>query len=159
MIPWLSLFTASTWVDFVTVVISKVFEPSKALNIWYDKFGPVAATLDIFILIIGIALAKFIMPSATGTVLAGLAILIQVIHDVVFGVIIAALPSGHNQLMDLFKLYIRGSGNWRIVLADATMIGSTVFLMEWLDTNLSFHWIAFAGILAVYSLLYLLYTK
>lgn len=157
---WLALFTASAWVDFVVIGISKVF-PSifKELTIWYNRFGPVASALDVLILVLGVALAKFFVPSATGITLAGLSIAIQIVHDVLFGIIITALPAGHNQLMDVFKLYVRGAPGWSILLGDAAMIGSTVFIMEWMEENLSNNWIAFAGILAVYSLLYILYTK
>lgn len=159
MIPWLSLLTASAWVDFVVIILSKVIGFSKPLNLWYDKFGPVASTLDILSVVIGVALAKFLVPSATGVTLAGVSIGVQVVHDVLFGVIITSLPAGHNQLMDVFKLYTKPPGNWRILVGDAGIMASTVFLMEWMEKNLSFHWIAFAGVLAVYSLLYILYTK
>lgn len=161
MIPWLSLFTATAWVDFIGMVLSKVFSFTSGLALWYDKFGAVAATLDIFIIVMGIALAKFIMPAATGFTLAGLAILIQVIHDVLFGGLITAIPKGHNQLIDVFKFYIGGdtSKNWMIVAADSLMIGSSALLMEWLDKNMSTDKIAFLGILVVYAILHILYTK
>lgn len=143
----------------MTIIFSKVVAPSKALNVWYDKFGPVASTLDILVLVLAIALAKFSMPAASGVVLIGVALVIQIIHDVVFGGIIVGLPKGHNELMDIFKsYYTRDTGYW-ILLADAVLISSSVFLMEWLEENLSPDWITFLGILAVYSLLYILYTR
>jgi hypothetical protein len=58
----------------------------------------------------------------------------------------------------LFKRYA-AEGSWKIIVADSAMVASSVLLMEWLDNNLSDNQVGFVGILAVYSLLYIIYTK
>lgn len=159
MIEWTALLTATAWVDFAVIAISKVFPLTKTLGEWYREFGVVAVGSDVLIIVLGIALAKFLVPMATGWSLVGVAVLIQVIHDVVFYVgIIQGIPSGHNRILDLFKKYA-AEGGWKIILADAGMVAASVFLMEWLSNTLVDDQIAFLGILAVYSLLYILYTK
>jgi hypothetical protein len=159
MITWLSLLTATAWVDFAVIVLSKFLPLTKALDTWYAKFGVVAVGSDILIIVLGIALAQLVVPTAKGLTLVGIAVLIQVIHDVLFYVgIIRGVPSGQNAIIDLFKRYA-SEGSWKIIVADSAMVASSVFLMEWMNENISKDWIAFAGILAVYSLLYILYTK
>jgi hypothetical protein len=159
MINWLSLFTATAWVDFAVIVISKFFPLTKALGTWYRDFGVVAVGSDILIIVLGIALAQLIVPGISGWNLVGLSVLIQVIHDVLFYVlVILGVPEGQNKIIDLFKKYA-AEGSWKIILADSAMVASSVLLMEWLDNNYSDSQIGFIGVLAVYSLLYIIYTK
>ncbi len=159
MIPWTSLLTATAWVDFTVIVLSKFFPLTKALGTWYSKFGLVAIGSDILIIVLGIALAMLIAPGISGWNLVGLSVLIQIVHDVLFYfIVILGVPAGQNAIIDLFKSYA-SEGSWKIILADAGMVAGSVFLMEYLENNLSSDMTAFLGILAVYSLLYILYTK
>ena len=159
MIPWTSLLTATAWVDFAVIVLSKLFPLTKALGTWYSKFGLVAIGSDILIIVLGIALAMLISPGISGWNLVGLAVLIQVVHDILFYlVVILGVPSGQNAIIDLFKSYA-AEGSWKIIVADAGMVAASVFLMEYLENRVSDDVIGFLGILAVYSLLYILYTK
>jgi len=159
MIPWTSLLTATAWVDFAVIVLSKFFPLTKALGTWYSKFGLVAIGSDILIIVLGIALAMLIAPGISGWNLVGLSVLIQIVHDVLFYfIVILGVPAGQNAIIDLFKSYA-SEGSWKIIVADAGMVAGSVFLMEYLENNLSSDMTAFLGILAVYSLLYILYTK
>lgn len=159
MIDWVSLFTATAVVDFLVIVLSKFVSLTKALNEWYRDFGVVAVGSDILIIVLGIALAKLLFPMATGWNLVGIAVVIQVIHDVLFYIgIIRGVPSGQNKIIDLFKKYA-AEGSWQILLADAAMVTGSVLLMEWYSDNLTSDQTAFIGVLAVYALLYIIYTK
>jgi hypothetical protein len=156
---WLALFSATAWVDFVVIVLSKFFPLTKTLGDWYRDFGVVAVGSDILIIVLGIALAQLIVPGISGWNLVGLSVFIQVIHDVLFYIgIIRGVPDGQNKIIDLFKRYA-AEGSWKIIVADSAMVASSVLLMEWLDNNLSDNQVGFVGILAVYSLLYIIYTK
>ena len=159
MITWVPLYTAVAIVDFIVIVLSKFFPLTKALGSWYRDFGVVAVASDILIIILGIALAKYFFPDATGFTLAGWAIVIQVIHDIFFYIaIIRGIPEGHNKIIDLFKRYA-AEGSWKIILADSAMIGSSALLMEALDNNLTDDQTGFIGLLTTYALLYIIYTK
>jgi hypothetical protein len=159
MITWVPLYTAVAIVDFIVIVLSKFFPLTKALGTWYKDFGVVAVASDILIIILGIVLAKFLYPEATGWTLAGIAVVVQVVHDILFYIgVIRGVPSGQNKIIDLFKNYA-AEGSWKIVVADSAMIGSSVLLMEALDNNLSDDQIGFIGSLATYALLYIIYTK
>jgi hypothetical protein len=156
---WLALFSATAWVDFVVIVLSKFFPLTKTLGDWYRDFGVVAVGSDVLIIVLGIALAQLLYPGASGWNLVGIAVVIQVVHDVLFYLgVIRGVPDGQNRIIDLFKRYA-SEGSWKIILADSAMVASSVLLMEWLDNNLSDNQIGFVGVLAVYSLLYIIYTK
>lgn len=159
MIEWTALLTATAWVDLGVIALSKVFPLTKALGDWYRDFGVVAVGSDILIIVLGIALAKFLVPDAMGWSLVGVAVAIQVIHDIVFYLgVIQGVPSGQNKILDLFKRYA-AEGGWKIVLADSAMVAASVLLMEWLADTRSEDQINFLGLLAVYSLLYIIYTQ
>jgi hypothetical protein len=156
---WLALFSATAWVDFAVIILSKFFPLTKTLGDWYRDFGVVAVGSDILIIVLGIALAQLIVPGISGWNLVGLSVLIQVIHDVLFYIgIIRGVPDGQNKIIDLFKRYA-AEGSWKIIVADSAMVASSVLLMEWLDNNLSDNQVGFVGVLVVYSLLYIIYTK
>jgi hypothetical protein len=156
---WLALFSATAWVDFAVIVLSKFFPMTKALEDWYRDFGLVAVGSDILIIVLGIALAQLLVPGIQGWNLVGVAVTIQIIHDVLFYVgIIRGVPSGQNKIIDLFKRYA-AEGSWKIIVADSAMVASSVLLMEYLDNNFSDNQVAFVGVLAVYSLLYIIFSK
>jgi len=156
---WTALFTATAWVDFAVIVLSKFFPLTKALGTWYKEFGVVAVGQDILIIVLGIALAMFLAPGASGWSLVGVAVTIQLIHDVLFYVgVIVPTPAGHNRILDLFKQYA-AEGSWKILLADAGMIAASVLLMETLDNNYTDTQVGFLGLLAVYALSYIIYTN
>jgi hypothetical protein len=159
MIPWAALLTATAWVDFAVIAISKVYPMTKSLSVWYKEFGLVALGSDILIIVLGIALAMFLAPGASGLKLMGIAVGIQLLHDVLFYVgVIQGVPTGHNRILDLFKRYA-SEGSWQILVADAAMVAGSVYLMETMQAELTHDQIVWLGILAVYSLLYILYTK
>lgn len=159
MIPWTALLAAVAWVDFAVIAISKVFPLTKSLATWYADFGLVAIGTDILVIVLGIALAMFLFPSYSGLALIGVAIAIQLVHDVLFYVgVIQAVPFGHNRILDLFKRYA-AEGSWKILVADAAMVGSSVWLMETMDAWLTDDQVLWSGLLALYSLMFLLSTK
>lgn len=158
MIQWLPLVTATVWVDFAVVVLSKFLPLTKALGEWYAQFGVVAASADVLIIVLGIALAQLIVPGIRGWALVQLAVLIQIVHDLAFYGIILAVPAGQNAMMDVFKKYA-AEGGWKIIAADSAMVASSVLLMEFLQDRYSNDMIGFVGALGLYSLLFIVYTK
>ena len=159
MIPWTSLLTATAWVDFAVIILSKFFPLTKALGTWYAEFGMSAVGADVFIIVLGIALAKLIFPGIYGTALVVTAVGIQLVHDILFYLlVIQGVPSGQNRIIDLFKQYA-AEGSWKILVADAAMVASSVLLMEALEARQTPDQIAFLGVLAVYALIYIIYTR
>jgi len=163
----ISLLSAAVWVDFVVMVITKLLPgqhvsflpPTGALKLWYDKFGIAAVAADVFSLMLGVLLATFFFPGAYGLPLIVAAILVQLVHDILFYVVvILGLPAGQNSMIDVFKTYAN-EGGATILLADSLMIGSVVLLAELSDFLFSYRAIAFQALLGMYSLIYITYTK
>jgi hypothetical protein len=154
----LHITSAVVWIDFLVILISRFYPMTNALNTWYKQFQAVAVINDCLVIILGILLAQFLYPNASVTMLALVSVAIQIIHDTLFylGVIIP-IPQGHNVMMDLFKKYA-SEGGYKILIADSLMISGTVFLGDYL-TEFNDKIVTFVGLLGVYALTYIIYTK
>jgi hypothetical protein len=154
----LHISSAVVWVDFLVILISKFYQMTKSLDIWYKQFGIVAIISDCLVIVLGILIAQFIVPGAPVTTLALTSVVVQLIHDYLFYIlVILGIPKGHNSMIDLFKRY-SSEGGYQILLADSAMIGGTVFLADYL-TEFSDKVVTFTGLLGVYALTYILYTR
>ena len=154
-----SLLTATAWVDFAVIVLSKFVPLTKSLGTWYADFGMSAVGADVLIIVLGIYLVQLLFPGIHGWNLVAAAVILQLIHDVVFYfAVILGVPAGQNAMIDIFRKYAQ-EGSWKILLADASMVAASVLFMEYLDNNIADSWIAFWGLLGVYSLLYIVHTK
>jgi uncharacterized protein YacL len=150
--------SAVVWVDFFTIVLSKVFHLGKSLDKWYANFGIVAVISDCLVIVLGILLAQFFVPTASVGFLALVSIGIQIVHDYLFYIlVILGVPRGQNSMIDLFKEYAT-ENSWKILVADSLMIGSTVILADWMS-ELRGDIVTFVGLLGVYALTYIIYTK
>jgi len=150
--------SAVVWVDFFTIALSKVFHLGKSLDKWYANFGIVAVISDCLVIVLGILIAQFIAPHANVITLTGIAIAIQLVHDIAFYyLVVLGVPRGQNSMIDLFKEYAI-ENSWKILVADSAMIGSTVLLADYLST-LKTSYTTFIGLLGVYALTYIMYTK
>jgi uncharacterized protein YacL len=152
------ILSAVTWVDFFTIVISKVFHLGNSLDKWYLQFGIVAVLSDCLVIVLGILLAQFLVPNASVLLLLVVAVIIQIIHDYLFYIfVIRGVPKGQNSMIDLFKEYAV-ENSWKILVADSIMIGSTVLLADYLS-RVKASYNSFVGLLGLYSLTYIIYTK
>lgn len=154
----LDIGIAAAIVDFGTIVLYKFFNMGKSLDKWYSKFGMTAILSDVLVMVLGVQLAIFIEPKIGVQYLAAIAVCIQIIHDILFYfLVIETLPNGRNEMIDLFKEYA-SENSWKIVVYDSLMIGTTVFLADFLakvhETTVNF-----IGLLTVYGLTYIVYTK
>jgi len=153
---WIALLSAATWVDILFMFVHKfIYSMTTSLTIWYATYGMTAVTCDVLVLVLGVALAKFLFPTSN---LIMTSVAIQLVHDILFYVgVIVPLPAGQNSVIDLFKRYAY-EGGWKILAADSAMIGLTVVGMDYLS-ELPTDQVIFLGLLAVYTLTYLIYTK
>lgn len=154
----LHIFSSVVWVDFLFLMISKVYQMTTSLDVWYQQFGIVAVISDCLVIVLGILIAQFLSPNASVTGLAITSVVVQLIHDVLFYVgIILPLPKGQNKVIDLFKKY-SSEGGYGILIADSAMISGTVFLADYLKM-FSDKTVTFVGLLGAYALTYGIYTK
>jgi uncharacterized protein YacL len=154
----LHISSAVVWVDFFVIVLSKFYSMTKSLDVWYQQFGIVAVISDCLVIVLGILLAQFINPRSTVSSLAITSVVVQLVHDYLFYIgVIQQVPRGQNAMIDLFKKY-SSEGGYKILLADSAMIGGTVYLADYL-TSVSRDQVIFIGLLGVYALTYIIYTK
>lgn len=154
----LHISSAVVWVDFLFLMVSKVYQMTTALDVWYQQFGIVAVISDCLVIVIGILIAQFISPNASVTGLALTSVAVQLVHDVLFYLgVILPLPKGHNKVIDLFKRYSK-EGGFGILAADSAMIGSTVFLADYLK-QFNDKSVALVGLVGAYALTYGIYTN
>ena len=154
----LDIGIAAGIVDFVTIVLSKFFNMGRSLDKWYAKFGMTAVLSDVLVMVLGVQLAVFFWPKVTVFYIAVVAVLIQIVHDILFYfLVIQTVPHGQNEMIDLFKDYA-SENSWKIVVYDSLMIGSTVLLAHNL-AKINHTSVHFVGLLTLYALTYIVYTK
>jgi len=153
---YLPILNAAILTDLggILLLLTKNIE-SKYLREWYKKYQLSAVIMDVLILVIGAILARLVYPfffSSSGFSLiglAGLAVAIQVTHDLLFAVGFNAIPRGKSGIADLFQDYGKEIGVW-ILVADAIMMVSTIVFAS-LFASLSLH----TNILLLIGLVYL----
>jgi hypothetical protein len=95
------------------------------LKKWYKKYQLSATLADVLILMIGIILARFfykyIFSSFNIWKFTGLAVTIQIIHDLLFYWLFKSVPNGYNALLDFFKDYAKEVG-FGAILGDSFMM-------------------------------------
>jgi len=127
--------TAVVLVDLVVILIArntKIFK--KTINVWYDKFGMTAVLLDVFIIIIGFLITRYLFHiielEFSPILFIFVALAVQIIHDsALYEFIIKPYPQGNNQIIDVYKAYAEENG-YKIILADSAMVlASSVIAM------------------------------
>jgi uncharacterized protein YacL len=117
---------------------------SKLLGKWYQKYQLSAVIADVLILVIGIILARFFykyfFSSFSIWKFTGLAVIIQIIHDILFYWFFKSVPIGYNAMLDFFKDYAKEVGLGAI-LGDSFMmiiacLSSSYFATYSLNSNL-----------------------
>ena len=136
----------------------------EALNLWYDKFGLAAVLSDVTVILIGFQITRYIYttwiaPNISWSPLYFLAllILVQAIHDILFYLgVILQLPTGLNEMIDIFKSYSKGGA--KIIGGDALLMISSFLITLLLKTQPT-HITASTVLVALYTLPYILYNK
>jgi hypothetical protein len=95
------------------------------LKKWYKKYQLSAVIADVLILVIGIIIARYLYKYFFGAFniwkFTGLAVIIQIIHDILFYWFFKTVPSGYNLMLDFFKDYANEVGSGAI-LGDSFMM-------------------------------------
>jgi hypothetical protein len=136
------------------------FINSKVLFEWYRKYNLSAVIADVLIIFIGIIIARFLYPYVFGEKFSlikfiGLAVAIQITHDILFYYMFKLVPRGSNMMLDTFKDYANEVG-FKAVLSDSLMIITACILGSYFASlNLNTNIIIL--ILSVYILPYAIY--
>jgi hypothetical protein len=117
---------------------------SKVLKKWYARFNLGAVIADVLIIVIGILITRFLYPFFFTKFyliyFIGLAVLIQIIHDLLFYLFFQWFPLGKNQMIDTFKEYGK-EVSFNAIFGDSCMMISSCLLASFLagcslNTNL-----------------------
>jgi hypothetical protein len=157
-----AIIFVDTFLIFVVRYMPKTF--GMPINQWYDEFGLAAVLSDVAIIAIGIAITRYIyteffMEQEGWSIwyFIGLAILIQLVHDLIFAFgVVAKIPKGHNSMIDVFKSYVEGGPI--ILLSDALMVAGSIGIAAALK-NQDFHYTGSFTLVTLYALSYILYTN
>jgi len=127
----LSLLNAALLTDLVVISLLLTTFSSKTLTQWYRQFGIGAVLADVLVLVLVVWLARYLYQGNL-FVLATIAVGLQLIHDILFGLFIQRYQ-GNSPILNVFKGYAKEHG-FNILLADATMIVSTVLFNHLFST-------------------------
>ena len=167
LLDWIYILIAVLVVEFVLIVLVRYFPNffGKFLNVWYNRFKLSAVAADVFIIMIGIGIARyvyteFIYPSQdwNPAYFTGTAVGIQIVHDILFYFgVIKTIPEGHNAMIDVFKQYADEKGAGAIIGDSVLMIAScgVAMLLKASPSHIG----ALAGVGAAYAIPFILETK
>ena len=133
---------------------------SKTLKNWYKEFRLSAFIADIFIIVIGIIIARYIfyyleiVPSLVSFILVVL--LIQFIHDTSFYLFFKNIKPGTNKMLDFFKAYANEVGIGAIKGDSLILVLTVLFSYYYSTLNLNINLIIL--IILMYLVPYFIYT-
>ena len=165
---WASFFTALFIIEAFLLTTFRLFPNfwGSLINVWYDKFGLVAIMLDMGIVLIGFWITQQLYPCFFGSSVKVslwkfilLFLCIQIIHDILFYVLILKKSNGSNAIFDLINSYGSKHGLYTI-LGDSLMVVLSICL-AWiiLDSNINLSTYIICILLSSYFIGYLLYMK
>jgi uncharacterized protein YacL len=159
---YLYILNAAIIIDVIGIYLSNVnIIKSYPLKKWYKLFGLSAFIADVFSIMIGIIIARFfykmIFNNFNIILFIILAIIIQLIHDLLFYNLLTVVKKGTNKMLDIFKEYTNDKGSYKILFVDAGMILSTCILASLL-ANFSISINIFLFIVLFYLAQYFIYN-
>jgi hypothetical protein len=158
---YISIFNGVLITDLIVIALLMGGMIQSAVLIkWYRELNLSAVIADILILFIGIILARYFYPSFFKQYslihFIGLAVGIQIIHDILFYQFCLSIPRGKSKIIDIFKDYGKEK-SFKAILADSLMMISSVLIAAWLKglgTNINIVTL----IVAVYLVPYFIYS-
>ena len=163
---WGFLLTAALVVEAVVIAITRFFPAfsGKYLNLWYSRFRLSAILQDILSVLLGFGIARYVYTEYVypnydwnPTYFTGLAVLIQVVHDVLFYIgVVRQVPEGQNGMVDIFKKYAETTSYKAVIGDSAIMVGTGLGAM--IIKSFPLH-AAFLGLAAAYTIPYLMEVK
>uniref|UniRef100_A0A6C0E2F4 Uncharacterized protein n=1 Tax=viral metagenome TaxID=1070528 RepID=A0A6C0E2F4_9ZZZZ len=157
---YLPLFNAVLITDlFVILLLRTSVIKSQVLNKWYSQYNLSAVIADVLIILIGLIIARaiyyYIFDKFSLFKFMVIAVIVQIIHDILFYVLFTSTPRGVNKMLDTFKDYANET-SYKAILADSGMMIMSCLLASYLvnrNTNTNI----IVLISSLYLLPYLLY--
>jgi hypothetical protein len=145
---------------FVISLLNTKVINSNVLRKWYAQYNLSAVIADVLIILIVLIITRFlyyfIFKKFSILKFILLAIVLQVIHDILFYVFISNVPRGMNRMIDTFKDYANEL-SFRAILADSGMM-TMASLIAYFLVNQNTNTNIIVLISSLYLLPYLLYN-
>jgi hypothetical protein len=158
---YLPLLNAVLITDLFVILLAntKVFN-SQVLKKWYSQYNLSAVIADVLIILIVLIITRFIyyyvFESFSILKFIGLAVILQITHDILFYVLFTNIPRGVNKMIDTFKDYAK-EASYKAILADSgMMIMASLIAYYLVNQNTNTNIIVL--IVSLYLLPYLLYN-
>jgi hypothetical protein len=154
--------TIGTLITEIIFMIIFLFIVGNLTNVskWYKDFGLGAVLSDITVTILCIAITSFLYPLIFKKFnifkFIGLALAIQITHDILFSKIIKLIPSGNSSIINIFKSYSETAG-FDVLFTDSMMVTSSILFMKLVE-GFSLNQKMFILVLSLYILPYFLYS-
>jgi uncharacterized protein YacL len=145
---------------FVIFLLNTKIIKSVVLQKWYSKYNLSAVIADVLIIVIGLIITRaiyyYIFDTFSIVRFICLAVVVQIIHDILFYVFFQNIPKGVNQMLDTFKDYA-SEVSYSAILADSGMMILAALIASYLaNKNANVNVIVL--IIFVYLLPYFLYN-
>jgi hypothetical protein len=158
---YLPLFNAVLITDlFVIFLLNIKVIKSQVLQRWYSQYNLSAVIADVLIILIGLIIARaiyyYIFDSFSILKFIIVALIVQIIHDILFYIFFSNTPRGVNKMLDTFKDYANDV-SYKAILSDSGMIIMSCLIASYLvnkNTNTNI----IVLISSLYLLPYLLYN-
>ena len=158
---YLPLFNAVVITDlFVILLLNTSVIKSQVLRKWYLQYNLSAVIADVLIIMIGLIITRaiyyYIFDNFSLIKFIIIAVIVQIIHDVLFYVFFSSVPRGVNKMLDTFKDYAN-EVSYKAILSDSGMIIMSCLIGSYL-VNKSTNTNIIVLISSLYLLPYLLYN-
>lgn len=160
------IFFAILTIDIIVLFLARYYKVGgKYLNEWYDQFNLLAVIADVMIIFIGFLITRYIYTyylferyEWSPIYFMILLVVVQLLHDLVFYVgIIKPIPTGHNEMLDIFKKYADDLGG--VILGGDAMLMITSALVAMVYKLMPLHAFVSVSSIFVYVLPYILFTR
>jgi uncharacterized protein YacL len=158
---YISIFNGVIVSDLIIIfLVFNDFIKSKNLKDWYRTYNLSAVIADVFIIVIGIIISRFLysflFTKFSIILFTLLTLVIQIIHDILFYLYFSSVPKGENKMLDFFKKYADAVG-YKAILGDSVLIimsclSSSLFASLSLNSNI------IHLIVIIYFIPYLIYS-
>ena len=158
---YLPLFNSVLITDlFVILLLNISVIKSPVLRKWYSQYNLSAVIADVLIILIGLIITRaiyyYVFDSFSILKFVILAVIVQIIHDILFYIIFSNIPRGVNKMLDTFKDYAN-EVSYKAILADSSMMIMSCLIASYL-VNKSTNTNIIVLISFLYLLPYLLYN-
>jgi hypothetical protein len=145
---------------FIIFLLNTKIIKSSVLRKWYDKYNLSAVIADVLIILIVLIIVRaiyyYVFDKFSIVKFIFLAVLVQVVHDILFYIFFKNVPRGINKMLDTFKEYAN-EASYKAILSDSGMMILSCLIASYL-ANYSANYNIIVLIVFIYLLQYLLYN-